>query len=219
MSVRVNLLPQSTKERSRAARARGLMGAGALVLLLALGGLYWLQVSRVNDREAVLAAERATVDDLQGQVVALRPFEDLEVRRDRAVQLLSTTMGDEISFAAVLQDVAAVTPSSTWLETIGIHLEEEPTTPLGAARPTVGRISTAGVDASSHAPGFEAFMLELDKVYAFDNVFFTNSTIVGDQDRVFVGGDGDESSFALELDLGTEALTGRYSNGVPEELR
>jgi Tfp pilus assembly protein PilN len=219
MSVRVNLLPQSAKERSRAARARGLMGAGALVLLLALGGLYWLQVSRVNDREATLAAEQATVRQLEDEVVQLAAFEDLEERRERADQLLVTAMGSEVSFAGLLQDVAAVTPSSTWLESFGIHMEEAPTTPLGATRPTVGRITSAGVDASSHAPGLERFMLELDKVHAFDNVFFTNSTVVGDEERVFVGGDGDESTFSLELDLGTEAMTRRYSYGVPEELR
>jgi hypothetical protein len=128
-------------------------------------------------------------------------------------------MGNEVSFAGILQDVAAVTPSSTWLESLGVNMEEHPTTPLGAMRPTVGRISSAGVESSSHAPGLERFMLELDKVHAFDNVFFTGSTVVGDEERVFVGGDGDESTFALELDLSADALTGRYSDGVPEEFR
>jgi Tfp pilus assembly protein PilN len=219
MSVRVNLLPQGVKDRSKAARARGLLGVGALVFLLGLGGLYWLQTSRVSEREAMLAAEQQTVSELQGEVNDLRAFEDLEARRDRADELLIATMGTEVSFAAILQDVASITPSSTWLESFGISLEETPTTPLGATRPTLGRISTAGVDANSHAPGLERFMLELDKVVAFDNVFFTDSTVVGDEERVFIGGDGDETTFALELDLGLDALTGRYSDGVPEELR
>jgi Tfp pilus assembly protein PilN len=219
MSVRVNLLPKSVKDRSRAARARGLLGVGALALVLALGGLYWLQTARVNDREALLAAEQQTVAALENEVTELRAFEELEERRDRADGLLVTAMGDEISFAAILQDVAAITPTSTWLESLGISLDDSPTTPLGASRPTLGRITTAGVDVRSHAPGLERFMLELDKVVAFDNVFFTDSTVVGDEERAFVGGDGDESTFSLELDLGLEARTNRYQHGVPEELR
>jgi hypothetical protein len=217
--VRVNLLPQSSRDRSRAARARTLAGAGALVLLAGLGGLYWLQDSRVSDREAALAAELATVAQLEGEVTQLGEFADLAQRLERAHGLLVATMGDEVSLAAVLQDVAAITPSTTWLESFGVALEDEPTTPLGAARPTLGRITTSGVDASSHAPGLERFMLELDKVVAFDNVFFTDSTVVGDEQRVFIGGDGAESEFALELDLGVDARTNRYINGVPEELR
>jgi Tfp pilus assembly protein PilN len=218
MSVRVNLLPQATKDRERVVRQRGVALTALLGLVALLGMAYWFQVSRVNEREAVLAAELETVTGLQGEVEELNEFEQLQTRRDRADGIVSAAMGDEVSFAAALQDMAAVTPSSTWLESLGISLQEEPTVPLGADRTIIGRVTAAGLESQSHAPGLERLLLELDKVVSFDNIFFTDSTIVGDE-REFVGGDGDESTFSLEMDLGLEARTGRYVEGVPEVLR
>jgi Tfp pilus assembly protein PilN len=218
MSVRVNLLPQATKERARVSRQRVTVLGAFLALVGILGVAYWFQVSRVTERETVLAAEQARVEELQGEFADLNEFQQLQQRRDRADGILAAALSEEVSFAGVLQDLAAVTPSSTWLESLNLSLLDEPSVPLGAERSMIGRLTTSGIETQSHAPGLERLLLELDKVVSFGNVFFTNSTIVGDE-REFVGGDGDESTFSLEMDLDLEARTGRYVEGVPEVLR
>jgi Tfp pilus assembly protein PilN len=216
--VRVNLLPETTRQRDRAARQRALAIAFFLGLLLVLGLLYWSQLSRVNDRQAQLAAEQNVVNELQTELAQLSEFEQLQARLERADAIVTAALSDEVSFAGALQDMAAVTPSSTWLESLSITIQDEVTVPLGAEGATIGRLTATGVEANSHAPGLERLLLELDKVASFGNVFFSDSTIVGD-DREFVDGDGDETTFSLEMDLGLQARTGRYDDGVPEVLR
>jgi Tfp pilus assembly protein PilN len=216
--VRVNLLPESTRQRDRAARQRLYVAGSFLALLGMLGLVYGLQVSRVNEAQAVLATEQAAVTELQGELAQLHEFELLQARRDRADGIVSAALSEEVSFAGVLQDIASVIPSSTWLESFSIAMQPEPSVPLGAERTVIGRLTAAGLEAESHAPGLERLLLELDKIVSFDNVFFTNSTIVGDE-REFVGGDGDETTFSLEMDLDLGARSGRYTEGVPEVLR
>jgi Tfp pilus assembly protein PilN len=216
--VRVNLLPESTRQRDRAARHRGFMIAFFLGLLLVLGLAYWFQLSRVNDREAQLAAEENLVNELQAELAQLSEFQQLQARLELADGIVAAALADEVSFAGTMQDIAAVIPSSTWLETLSVNLEDVPSVPLGAERPIIGRVTAAGLEANSHAPGLERLLLELDKILSFQNVFFTDSTLVGDE-RDFVGGDGRESTFSVEFDLGSEARTQRYTDGVPEVLR
>jgi Tfp pilus assembly protein PilN len=218
MSVRVNLLPEATKQRAHVARQRYAVLGAVLGLAAVLGAAYWVQLSRVSEREAILAAEQSRVDELQGDLAALAEFERLQQRRDQADGIVSVALSREVSLAGVLQDLAAVTPSSTWLESLSLNLQDEPSIPLGSDRTIIGRFAASGLESQSHAPGLERLLLELDKVMSFDNVFFTNSTIVGDE-RDFVGGEGDETTFSLEMDLDLTARTGRYDAGVPEVLR
>lgn len=210
MSVRVNLLPGDVAERNRAARQRaGLAGAGvALLVLFVLAFLF--QVGRVNDARDELAVEEARVGELEAELGELREFEELQAREAAATTLLRTAFGDEASVAGILQDLAAVYPTDAQLETLTIALTE-PSAELGATRVSLGRMTATGATLQGHAPGLERILLELDKVAAFSNVFFTNSN----QDAEELG----IAAFTLDVDLGTEIRTLRYVDGLPEELR
>ncbi len=217
MSTRVNLLPQASRDRRRAAQQQGVLGGVALAVLLVLIGLGWWQQSRVDEREDQLAEEQATLTSLQGELAELREFEDLAARAERADEVVAATLSDEVSVAAMLQDIAAVTPSNVWLENLAITIDTAQAAELGAGRRSVGRLTASGVATEGHAPGLERYLLELDKIAGFFNIYFSDSTLI-EEDR-FVDGDGDESTFSLELDLGRELRTERYEDGVPEELR
>jgi hypothetical protein len=78
-------------------------------------------------------------------------------------------------------------------------------------RQVIARIVASGESLFGHAPGLERVMLELDKIGSFFDVYFTNSEI--DED------DPDVTFFDLEVDVGVQARTDRYEQGVPEELR
>jgi type II secretory pathway component PulM len=211
MSVRVNLLPEATRQRDRTARQRlGLAGVGAL-LVLGLGLAYWMQVNRVD--AAVLARDEAQdrVQELQAQQDELQAFAELEQRVDEANNALVVAMGNEISYAGVLQDVAAVTPTETALTDLEVTVVDLAGPDGERTRRSIARVVASGESLLGHAPGVERILLELNKVGAFFDVFFTSSAADPDEPEV--------SLFTVEIDLGEEAYTNRYRDGVPEELR
>jgi Tfp pilus assembly protein PilN len=174
-----------------------------------LGLLYLVQLNRVGDARERLEAEEARVAELEAEVAELQEFQDLESRRDAADTLLATAFGNEVSFAGVLQDIAAVYPTDAQLETLTVALTADPAPQLGAVRVPIGLITATGATLQGHAPGVERLLLELGKVASFSNVFFSNST----QSEEGI------AAFTVDVDLGEEARTRRYADGLPEELR
>lgn len=205
MNVRVNLLPREVEERNRARQARVALAAAALSVLVVLALGYLYQVGRVNDAQARLAAEQAKLAEIEADRDDLREFEALAVRADAANASLAGALSDEVSMAGILQDVAAVMPPDSELTTLAVTAE----TPDPENGNRLGTITATGRSKTGHAPGLERLLLQFDKVAAFRNVFFTTSTL--DEDG--------NATFAFDLDLGPEVLTGRYVNGLPEELR
>jgi Tfp pilus assembly protein PilN len=211
MSVRVNLLPEATRHRDRAARQRAGLGASLVALLLILGGVYLWSTNQVSTARVELAAEEQRTSELQGEVNALAEFRELAARQDEADQALVEALGGEVSVAGVLQDIAAVMPSDAQLETLALNLDalEAGADPNG--RSSVGSFNSTGKTLTAHAPGVERFLLELDKVVSFHDIYLNSSALDDPTERV--------ATFTLDGQLGTDAATGRYVDGLPEELR
>jgi Tfp pilus assembly protein PilN len=207
MSVRVNLLPEATKQRDRAAQQRSIAALAGVVLLAGLGGVYLWQSSQVSQAEDQLAAEQLHSSQLRGQQAELVAFQELADRRDRSAEILRTTMGAEVSFAGILQDVALVMPPDTELETLGVTLAQ----PEVEGTPTVGTLSVTGRTLTAHAPGVERVLLALDKIVSLKEPYMNSSTLQDTDDRVAV--------FSIDSVIGSEAETRRYVDGLPEERR
>jgi Tfp pilus assembly protein PilN len=207
MSVRVNLLPEATKQKDRAAQQRSLVGLAGVVLLAILGGIYAWATMQVNDAEEQLAVEEARTAELRGEQAELVGFQELADRRDRATQTLITAMGSEVSLAALLQDVAAVMPGDAQIESLAINLPPEPD-PLV---PAVGTLNMTGKTLTSHAPGVERVLLSLDKIVSFRDLYLNSSTLDDPESTV--------ATFSLDGQVGVETRTDRYAEGLPEELR
>jgi Tfp pilus assembly protein PilN len=207
MSVRVNLLPESTKQRDRAAQQRSIAALAGVALLAGLGGVYLWQSSQVSQAEDTLFAEQARTSELRGDQAELIAFQELADRRDRSDEILSTALSDEVSFAGVLQDVAAVLPADTQLETFAFDIPAvpDPTSEM------VGTLTVTGKTLASHSPGVERVMLSLDKVVSFRDPYLNSSTLEEEDERI--------ATFSLDGQIGPEAETGRYVNGLPEVLR
>jgi hypothetical protein len=209
MSVRVNLLPAATRERDRAIRQRGVAGAMFLVLLLGLGSVWLVQDRKLGDLEAELAAEQAVLAALVAEEAELAAYADLDARLAAADERVRTAMSGEVSFAGALQDVAAVTPPDTGLTTLTIDIERPAEGTEAVVGASVGTVNLGGHSLTGHAPGVERILLELDKVYHFDEPFFNSSTL--DEEGV--------ATFNLDVGLQPRSVTGRYDEGVPEDLR
>lgn len=208
MSVRVNLLPEATKARGRAQKQRTVVAAGFLVLLAGLGGTYVWASGQVKAAEQELAAEQARTSQLRGEQAELIAFSELADRRDASDALLTTALADEISMAGVLQDVAATMPGDTQVETLTVTLQtpEEPT-----PSSPVASFNMTGKTLTAHAPGVERVMISLDKVVSFRDLYLNSSALDELEDRI--------AAFSLDGQIGPEAQTGRYVEGLPEELR
>jgi Tfp pilus assembly protein PilN len=212
MSVRVNLLPQEQTARQAAARQRSGVIVGGAALVLALGGAYWWASGQVSDAETRLAAAESVSAALQVEVDQLAEISELDERRNAAVELLSTTLADEVSMAGLLQDVASVIPSDTQLDALTVDLAvAAPEGELGAVPGAVGSVNLTGKTLEAHAPGVERFLLELDKVAGFRDLYVNSSALDDPDERV--------ATYSIDASVGPEALTGRYVDGLPEELR
>lgn len=213
-NVRVNLLPQESRDRERASRARAIAAGGFGVLLLAIGGAWYYTGTQVDDANAELAAEQETLNVLRADLAELSEFAELNSRAEAAEEGLAVVLGNEVSLAGLMQDLAAVMPTDTELQAMNTTIDTNRAPTLGDVRPSVGVVAMQGRTIRGHAPGVERLLLELDKLAVLDDIFVSNSTL--EENELVTT---DVASFSLEADLGREALTGRYLNGLPEEMQ
>jgi hypothetical protein len=211
MSVRVNLLPPEAVAQQAAARQRLAIVAGGVLLVGALGATVVWQDGRIGAAEFELAAEKDYLNALRGEQLRLDEFADLATEREHTAELIRTALADEVSMAGILQDVAAVMPSDAEFETLTVTTSAETPSGPDATVRSVGTLTAAGRSAGSHAPGVERLLLEFDKVAGFHDPYLTNS-VLEDVEEPY-------PQFSFQAQLGPEVLTGRYSDGVPEELR
>ena len=208
MSVRVNLLPQATKERGRAGQQRLVAGGVVALVLLVLGGVWFWANSQVRDAENRLAAEQAVTAGLRGEQAELVAFRDLAARRDRADDVLTDSLGNEVSVAGILQDLAAVMPEDAQFDTLTVNVQPE-TDPASTA---IGSVTITGQSLTSHAPGVEGILLSLEKLATFGDLFLNSSTLDPEAQDPIV-------TFSVDGAVRVEARTDRYRDGLPEELR
>jgi Tfp pilus assembly protein PilN len=213
MSVRVNLLPQEQTARQAAARQRNGVIVGGVTVVALLGAVTLWQNGQVGEAEDRLAAEQTVLASLRSDEADLGEFADLEQRSEESTEFIVQAMGDEVSVAGIMQDVAAVMPSDAQLQSFSLAIEPAavPDGESDLETGPQGTIIAVGKSLNNHAPGLEKLLLELDKVAGFHDLFFTSSVLEEPSDPY--------PTFTVEAQLGPEVLTGRYDDGVPEGLR
>jgi len=205
--VRVNLLPEATKQRGQANQQRLIALGAAGLLLLLLGGIWWWAANQVSQAEDRLAAEQSVTAGLRSEEAELVAFRDLADRRDQAVETLTASMSDEVSIAGVLQDLAAVMPADAQMDTLTVTVQRSE-----ERADVMGNLVITGQTLTSHAPGVERMLLALEKVSTFGELYLNSSTLDTEQvDPV--------ATFSLEGAVRSEARTGRYVDGLPGDLR
>lgn len=206
MSVRVNLLPEDVRKREAAGRTRVLLAAAALVLVAVLGVLWWVQQGQIDDARQRLAVGQRAVDELTLELAELEEYADLAAGLEQADAQVATLFAGEVGMAGLLQDVAAVMPPDTELNQLTVSTVLDP---LLVTAEEVAGLTATGRTSNRHAPGLERVLLELDKVAAFRDIAFGSAAV--DNDGAI--------AFDVTLDVGAEALTGRYVDGLPEDVR
>lgn len=199
MSVSIDLLPPEVhagREQRRNLQAL----AGVLALLVATLALVQVnQLRRVDVAEAAREVAEAELAQLRAQEAALGEFGQVETALETARLQLATVLGDEVGLAGILQDLAAVIPSDAAFDNVTIDTQ---------AGDDVALIQLSGETRQGVAPGVERLLVSLDKVDAFVRTQLSATAA-----------DGEYTAFDLVVQVGPPALTGRYVDGLPEELR
>ncbi len=213
MTAKVNLLPQTTRDEGRQSTQR-IVALGLIVLVIAgLGVAAWLQRGTLSDAEDDLQVAQAELAEAQAAVAALSMPADLEQRLDTDRQLITQALGEQVSVAGILQDVAMVIPPGSDIGTLSITLPPAEPVAEGEEAPppitNVGSLIATGESLENIAPGIERLMLQFERPAGFRDVFVTSAAT----------DDEDITSYNLELQMGPEHRTERYVDGVPEVAR
>lgn len=207
MTAKVNLLPQATRAEGRQGAQRGLAAGLVVLVLVGLGLATWWQRATLSEAEDELAQARAEQAEAQAAVDALVLAADLErqVEDDRA--LIVRALSDQVSLAGILQDVSLVMPQGADVANLTVNLT--PIGPVEEGTPPprqVGSLTATGESIDDISPGIERLILQFERPAGFRNAFVTQATT--DEEGV--------TSYNLELQLGPEHRTERYTDGLPE---
>jgi hypothetical protein len=153
---RVNLLSQSEFDRLAARRLRKRFVAAAAVLLVLIGAGWFVQHSRVNDAEKLVAVEQAETSRLSSQAQTLTVIKAFVTGVGAQAQTVANTMAREIYFSKVLAGIRAASPSGTNLQSIAVTLAPD-AVGTGASAPADTAPATAG---ASVCPGPDPFQTE-----------------------------------------------------------
>lgn len=224
--MRINLLPPEVGERQNL-RRRTLATIGiGVVLLVLIGGFYFLQVIRLSGVEEDIQVQEAVNADLQRQINELQDVAALEQEIAATRQLLSTLLQDRVLWSGVLRDISLVIPSELWLEgltgQVGAATAVEGEAPAATAvgeGGLVGQISFTG-SAFSHRE-VALWLSRLEDVRGFINPWLASSTKTSGEEAVAEDGTTTVTptgptlvNFASSVDLSDQALA-RRAGGSP----
>jgi Tfp pilus assembly protein PilN len=118
--TRINLLPP--EERSRAAREQGLLLAivGLVVLVVALGAVYFMSYRQVSDKKVQLDTISGQVDVANVRLAALKPYAALQVQRQAMDVTAAQILNSRVIMSNVLEEVALLIPSGVSLTQMNV---------------------------------------------------------------------------------------------------
>lgn len=116
--TRINLLPP--EERSRAAREQGLLLTivGLIVLVVALGAVYFMSVRQVSAKQDQVNTVAAQVDAANVRLAALQPYATLQVQRQAMTLTATQILNARVILSNVLEEVSLLIPSGVSLESM-----------------------------------------------------------------------------------------------------
>ncbi len=202
----INLLPPEYRQRQTVRRLTGLVSLAGVVVLAAIGFLYFLQTMDLSKVKDDLAGQQSVNAGLQAQISDLQEFANLQSQLQTEQQLLRTVFTNEVSWSGVLLDVSRVIPANAYLTNLTGQITAA--TPGGTATGTtttglVGSIQFTG--SVYQAPTLSTWLTKLEQVKGWVNAWASTATESGSFTKIY--------SFSSGVDLSTDALTQRGKGG------
>lgn len=171
----VNLLPPEILAGRTFRRTQKVLGATVVVVALALGGVYLLQVQNKNEAADALAVSQATGKTLQVEQAKYADVPRVYQAIDDAQAARQTAMGQDVEWFRYLTDFSLTMPANVWLTSLDLTL-------AGAAPAAGGATTTPGVGTMTFAgtgndhPDVAAWLVTLAKEKAATDAYFSTST-------------------------------------------
>ena len=110
--TRINLLPP--EERSRAAREQGLLLAivGLIVLVVALGAVYFMTYRQVQTKQTQINDVSAQIDVANVQLAALRPYQTMQLQRQAMATTAAQILNSRVIVSNVLEEIGLLIPAN-----------------------------------------------------------------------------------------------------------
>lgn len=148
--ARVNLLPSEIEEARRLRRTQAGLAAGLGVLVLAIGGVYALQVQDKNDAANALSAAQAETTRLQAEQAKYADVPRTIAAIDAAEEARSTAMTNDVEWFRTLNNFSLTLPNNVWFTNLTLALQEAtPAAATGAAASTATTPATTPADSGA----------------------------------------------------------------------
>jgi len=170
--TRINLLPP--EERSRAAREQGLLLAiiGLVLLVVALGAVYFMSFRQVNAKQAQINDVAAQIDVANVQLAQLKPYQTMQIQRQAMNLTAAQILNSRVIMSNILEEVSLLLPSGVSLQSMTLTVP---------AYMTAGSTAATAAGATS-APGTDLSMsgtADASSVYTANNLVATTLTQLG----------------------------------------
>lgn len=210
--VRVNLLPSSIAEKARVGQAKKIAGIAVGVAVVATGGLWFLaQLDAAAAQEDLTAAETKGAQ-LQGELAQLAEVPAIFEAAQTAEQALNTTMGEEVRWSFLLNQLSFSTPSGVTLENIsgktGSAAKAADAATDSAASALLPVVSPVGsMTFTGQADSFNKVAAWLDSLHVLQDYTYP---FFSDASESSEGSFDSSVQFDSTAELTPKALSGRY---------
>jgi type IV pilus assembly protein PilM len=134
---RINLVGPEGRAATDLRRALLIAGAVGLLLVLLLGGLWWLKKSALDDERDKLAQAQAENAALEKEKSSLSAAQQAQTQIDTLTGQVESVLTSDISWARMLQEIARTIPNDTWLTAFqGSSAVDTSSSSSGAVTPT-----------------------------------------------------------------------------------
>lgn len=147
--ARVNLLPSEIEEARRLRRTQAGLAAGLGVVVLAVGGVYALQVQSKNHAADDLAATKAETVRLQAQQAKYADVPRTIAAIDAAETARSTAMANDVEWFRTLNNFSLTLPNNVWFTGVTLALNGSGSTAAAPAAPAAGATATPSSPAAN----------------------------------------------------------------------
>ncbi len=185
MARRINLVPASERVRTTTNVGMLVAVACAIIVFFALGFVYYLWNSTLNDRQLELADVQQERLLTEAQAATLKQYESLASNRQETEEMVRQVYAGRTLVADILDSVSLVVPESVWFATLDITTTD-PAASWDAPEGTRARSDgVMSVDGSTHT--FEdvaQFLVRLKLIPALSEVTLGNASSVKQSEEV-----------------------------------
>src|SRR3954451_6869771 len=158
-AARVNLLPPEIEQARALKRTQAGLAVGLAAVVVAVGGVYALQVHDKNAAADELAATRSTTVTLQKEQDKYADVPRTIAAIDAAEEARSTAMANDVEWYRTLNNFALTLPTNVWFTTVNLSLAGAGVPATGTATgstttaPPTGTTPTTGTAAPATGAG------------------------------------------------------------------